>query len=599
MSYSGLFKNPDKQILALQWVRKTNSFVRVIFTLLIFLVWIIDLGYPNQEIFPIHSLIYGIALFVLGQNYLYRLIFIYKDTSRGRRQFEGFLIVFLHFLAALQFGWFNSWALLQEYDAILTNILISLLFFIELSRMSLGVNKMAIHPAMIFILSFLLVILVGTLLLMLPNSTVGGITWIDALFTSTSAVCVTGLIVVDTATVFTGMGKTLIMLLIQIGGLGMMTFTSFFGFFFKGGQSLQSQLFLKDYINEDNISKVGSTLIKIIVFTIIFELLASGLIFVIIDPSLFSSAGERAYFALFHSVSAFCNAGFSTLTNGLYETGFRTEYHIHLILAISIIIGGIGFPVIVSYYQVAKRIGTNYYNSFTKKDSFYHHTPRIFNINTRLTTITTFILLVVGFITYWIFEENNTLAGLEGYGKIVTAFFGSVTPRTAGFNTVDMTQLALPTVLIYLILMWIGASPGSTGGGLKTTTFAVAVLNAISIAKGKDRVEVFNRQIDPETVRKAFAVILLSFLVIGMGVFMVLFFNPELDILDVAFEVFSAFATVGLSLGITAKLTTGSKLVISLIMFLGRVGTLTVLVAFIRKTRSLRYKYPQESVFIS
>jgi potassium uptake TrkH family protein len=599
MSYSGLFKNPDKQILALQWVRKTNSFVRVIFTLLIFLVWIIDLGYPNQEIFPIHSLIYGIALFVLGQNYLYRLIFIYKDTSRGRRQFEGFLIVFLHFLAALQFGWFNSWALLQEYDAILTNILISLLFFIELSRMSLGVNKMAIHPAMIFILSFLLVILVGTLLLMLPNSTVGGITWIDALFTSTSAVCVTGLIVVDTATVFTGMGKTIIMLLIQIGGLGMMTFTSFFGFFFKGGQSLQSQLFLKDYINEDNISKVGSTLVKIIVFTIIFELLASGLIFVIIDPSLFSSAGERAYFALFHSVSAFCNAGFSTLTNGLYETGFRTEYHIHLILAISVIMGGIGFPVIVSYYQVAKRIGTNYYNSFTKKDSFYHHTPRIFNINTRLTTITTFILLVVGFITYWIFEENNTLAGLEGYGKIVTAFFGSVTPRTAGFNTVDMTQLALPTVLIYLILMWIGASPGSTGGGLKTTTFAVAVLNAISIAKGKDRVEVFNRQIDPETVRKAFAVILLSFLVIGMGVFMVLFFNPELDILDVAFEVFSAFATVGLSLGITAKLTTGSKLVISLIMFLGRVGTLTVLVAFIRKTRSLRYKYPQESVFIS
>ena len=599
MSYSGLFKNPDKQILALQWVRKTNSFVRVIFTLLIFLVWIIDLGFPNQEIFPTHFLIYGIALFVLGQNYLYRLLFIYKDASRGRRQFEGFLIVFLHFLAAIQFGMFDSWALLQEYDAILTNILICLLFFIELSRMSLGVNKMAIHPAMIFILSFLLVIFIGTLLLMLPNSTVAGISWTDALFTSTSAVCVTGLIVVDTATVFTGMGKTIIMILFQIGGLGMMTFTSFFGFFFKGGQSLQSQLFLKDYINEDNISKIGSTLIKIMLFTLGFELLASGLIFFIVDSSLFNSTGERAFFALFHSISAFCNAGFSTLTNGLYETGFRTEYHIHLILAISIIMGGIGFPVIVSYYQVAKRIVTNYYNSFTKKDSFYHHTPRIFNINTRLTTITTFILLVVGFITYWIFEENNTLAGLEGYGKIVTAFFGSVTPRTAGFNTVDMTQLALPTVLIYLILMWIGASPGSTGGGLKTTTFAVAVLNAISIAKGKDRVEVFNRQIDPETVRKAFAVILLSFLVIGLGVFMVLFFNPELGILDVAFEVFSAFSTVGLSLGITAKLTTGSKLVISLIMFLGRVGTLTVLVAFIRKTRSLRYKYPQESVFIS
>jgi potassium uptake TrkH family protein len=596
---SGLFKNPDKQILALQWVKKANSLLRVIFTLMIFIVWLVDLGFPNQSVFPVHSILYGIALFVLGQSYFYRLISIYKEVSRGRRQLEGFLIVLLHFCAAIQFGWMDSWTWLQAYEVILTNILICILFFIDLSRISLSVNKMAIHPAMVFILSFLLLILIGTLLLKLPNATTNGITWIDALFTSTSAVCVTGLIVVDTATVFTGMGKTIIMILFQIGGLGMMTFTSFFGFFFKGSQSLQSQLFLKDYINEDNISKVGSTLIKIILFTVVFELLMAGLIFNLVEDSLFKSISEQAFFALFHSISAFCNAGFSTLTNGLYEPGYRLEYHVHLILAICIIVGGIGFPVIVSFAQVLKRVCINWFNIWMKKDSMYHHTPRIFNINTSLTTVSTLILLVVGFITYWIFEEQNTLAGLEGYGKFVTAFFGSVTPRTAGFNTVDMTQLAVPTVLIYLILMWIGASPGSTGGGLKTTTFAVAVLNAISIAKGKDRVEVFNRQIDPETVRKAFAVMLLSFIVIGLGVFLVLFFNPELDVLDVAFEVFSAFSTVGLSLGITAKLTTGSKLVIALIMFLGRVGTLTVLVAFIKKTRSLRYKYPQEGVFIS
>lgn len=599
MSYSGLFKNPDKQILALQWVKKTNSFVRVIFTLLIFLVWIIDLGFPNQDFFPIHSLLYGITLFVLGQNYLYRLIFIFKDSSRGRKQFEIFLTLLLHFSAFIQFGWMESWLWLQAYESVLTNILIFSLFFIELSRLSLGVNKMSLHPALIFILSFLLVIIIGTLLLKLPNATVQGISWIDAFFTATSAVCVTGLIVVDTATAFTGLGQSILMILFQLGGLGVMTFTSFFGFFFKGGQSLQSQLFIKDYINEDNIGKVGSTLIKIILFTILFEALIGGIIFILIDGNLFQTTGDRLFFSLFHSISAFCNAGFSTLTNGLHEVGFRTEYHVHLVLAISIIVGGIGFPVIVSYAQMAKRVINNWINVWTNKDSFYHHTPRIFNINTRLTTTSTFILLIIGFVTYWIFEQQHTLAGLAGYPKFVTAFFGSVTPRTAGFNTVDMTQLAIPTVLIYLILMWIGASPGSTGGGLKTTTFAVAVLNAISIAKGKDRVEVFNRQIDPETVRKAFAVMLLSFIVIGLGVFMVLFFNPELTILEVAFEVFSAFSTVGLSLGITAKLTTGSKLVISIIMFLGRVGTLTVLVAFIRKTRSLRYKYPQEGVFIS
>jgi potassium uptake TrkH family protein len=458
---------------------------------------------------------------------------------------------------------------------------------------------MSLHPALIFILSFLFVIAVGTLLLKLPNATVNGITWIDAFFTSTSAVCVTGLIVVDTATAFTGFGQTIILFLFQLGGLGVMTFTSFFGFFFKGGQSLQSQLFIKDYINEDNIGKVGSTLIKIILFTLIFELLVGVFIYFSVDAKLFENNYDRLFFSVFHSISAFCNAGFSTLTNGLYELGFRTAYTVHLVLAISIIVGGIGFPVIVSFAQMAQRMMSNWLNVLSNKDSYYHHTPRVFNINTRLTTTSTAILLVVGFVTYWIFEQNNTLAGLDGYPKFVTAFFGAVTPRTAGFNTVDMTQLAMPTLLIYLILMWIGASPGSTGGGLKTTTFAVAVLNAISIAKGKDRVEVFKRQIDPETVRKAFAVMLLSFIVIGFGVFLVLFFNPDLTILEVSFEVFSAFSTVGLSLGITSKLTTGSKLVVSLIMFLGRVGTLTVLVAFIRKTRSLRYKYPQEGVFIS
>lgn len=599
MSNSGLFKNPDKQLIALKWVEKTNSVIRVIFTLMIFLVWIIDLGFPDQEIFPIHSLLYGIALFVLGQNYLYRLIFSYKDSSLGKKQLEFFLVALLHLCAFIQFGWLDSLVWLQANESLLTSILIFALFFLELSRFSLGVNKMSLHPALIFILSFLFVIAVGTLLLKLPNATVNGITWIDAFFTSTSAVCVTGLIVVDTATAFTGFGQTIILFLFQLGGLGVMTFTSFFGFFFKGGQSLQSQLFIKDYINEDNIGKVGSTLIKIILFTLIFELLVGVFIYFSVDAKLFENNYDRLFFSVFHSISAFCNAGFSTLTNGLYELGFRTAYTVHLVLAISIIVGGIGFPVIVSFAQMAQRMMSNWLNVLSNKDSYYHHTPRVFNINTRLTTTSTAILLVVGFVTYWIFEQNNTLAGLDGYPKFVTAFFGAVTPRTAGFNTVDMTQLAMPTLLIYLILMWIGASPGSTGGGLKTTTFAVAVLNAISIAKGKDRVEVFKRQIDPETVRKAFAVMLLSFIVIGFGVFLVLFFNPDLTILEVSFEVFSAFSTVGLSLGITSKLTTGSKLVVSLIMFLGRVGTLTVLVAFIRKTRSLRYKYPQEGVFIS
>ena len=599
MGLENLWNNPQKWQVFLKLLRLANGTLRVISTAIIFFVYVLDIGISDRVVWKSEPLILGIGLLIVGQNFLYRLFFIYKESSKSRLVLEILLTILLHLAALLQFEWINISSFSETLENSLTHLLIFLLFFIDLSRLSIGINKLSIHPALIFILSFLILIGVGTLLLKLPNATTSGISWVDAMFTATSAVCVTGLIVVDTATAFTPLGQTFIMVLFQIGGLGMMTFTSFFGFFFKGGQSLQSELFLKDYINEDNIGQVGSTLVKIIVFTLGIEALAAIMIYFSLPEYLFSGMQDQFFFSVFHSISAFCNAGFSTLSLGLYEEGFREQYNVHLILAFSIILGGFGFPVIVAYFQVVKGLFNRWFNLITEKEHFFHHIPRLINVNTKLITYTTIILLIVGFVTYWIFEQDHSLKGLSGYGKVVTAFFGSVTPRTAGFNTVDMRSMAIPTVLIYLILMWIGASPGSTGGGLKTSTFAVAVLNAFSVAKGKDRVEVFKRQLDPDTVNKAFAVILLSFLVIGTGVFLVLWFNPELAILDVAFEIFSAFSTVGLSLGITGQLSVGSKIVVSVIMFLGRVGTLTVLVAFVKKARTLRYKYPREGVFIS
>lgn len=478
------------------------------------------------------------------------------------------------------------------------NILVILLFIMELGKLSLMVNKLKLSPSLVFILSFILLIFIGAALLSLPRSTTVPITFIDALFTSTSAVCVTGLIVVDTSSVYTVFGQTLIMTLFQIGGLGMMTFTSFFGFFFKGSLSIENSLYLKDYINENNVGVIGSTLVKIIIFTIGVELIGAILIYQLTGPELFTNNSSRFFFALFHSISAFCNAGFSTLYNGLYEPGFRGLYTMHLVIAFSIILGGIGFPVFINYYNYLQRVIIGGVRQIVGLEK-YKHTPRVSKINTRLAVYTTGLLLVVGFVVYWVFEQENSLKGLSTYGKIVTSFFGSVTPRTAGFNTIDMTTLAVPTVLFYLILMWIGASPGSTGGGLKTTTFAVAILNTWSVATGRRRVEVFGREISGETLRKSFAAIALSFLVIGVGVFLITIFNPELELIDVAFEVFSAFSTVGLSLGITAKLSTASKIVIMLVMFLGRVGTLTILVAISRKIGERRYRYPEESVIVS
>lgn len=547
------------------------------------------------------NIIYNILLILLALGYTIRMFSSAEKYSSARKTVEVIIVIALIVVPAVNIALDSLGSTVTiahvELATFLTDFLILVLFLGELSRISLTFSRLKIHPALVFILSFLLLILIGTLLLSLPNATTDGISLVDAVFTSTSAVCVTGLIVLDTSSDFTFLGQFIIMGLFQVGGLGMMTFTSFFGFFFKGSYSLRNQLFLRDYINEESISAINSTLTKIILFTLAVEGTAAVLIFISLDKELFESYGDQLFFSVFHAVSGFCNAGFSTLGGGLYEEGFRTEYNVHLILAFTIIIGGIGFPVVLGYYNYFRHIVIGTKRMLTGEEKF-RHAPRVANINAKLVVYTTFALLVFGFISYWLFEAEHTLKGLSGYGKLVTAFFGSVTPRTAGFNTVDMGSLAVPTILIYLMLMWIGASPGSTGGGLKTTTFAVAVINTLSIAKGKKRVEAFNRELGSETIKKAFAVILLSFLVMGLGVFIVLLFNPEMQLIDVAFEICSAFSTVGLSLGITNSLTTGSKLTVAVVMFLGRVGTMTVLVAFFWRAHSYSYKYPEENVFV-
>ena len=565
-------------------------------------LFVYQLGYASDPAkILITSKIFDVLLILLGGAILARDVVANKSLKDKRIIFEMIVAVLLIIAALIRwkaFGDFSEDVLIVSKKFFFVNILVILIFIQELGKFSLLVNKLKLSPSLVFILSFLILILIGTALLSLPRSTTAGISFIDALFTSTSAVCVTGLAVLDTSVAFTPFGQVIIMTLFQIGGLGMMTFTTFFGFFFKGSLSIENSLFLRDYINENNVGEISSTLIKVILFTLLVEFFSTVLIYFFTEDSLFSSSGQKWFFASFHAISAFCNAGFSTLSAGLYEPGFRELYNMHLVVAVTIILGGIGFPVFINYYNYLHRVikGAIRYKLWGEK---YKHTPRVTNINTRLVMNTTGILLVVGFVTYWYFEQEFTLKGLSPYGKFVTAFFGSVTPRTAGFNTVDMTALSVPTILIYLILMWIGASPGSTGGGLKTSTFAVAVLNTWSIASGRTRVEVFGRQITAETLRKAFAVIALSFMTIGLGVFMVMIFNPELALIDVAFEIFSAFATVGLSLGITAKLTTASKLVVSIVMFLGRVGTLTILVAITRKVAEQRYKLPEETVFIT
>lgn len=488
------------------------------------------------------------------------------------------------------------WLLFLGSDWVLYLVVI-LLLLIQLSRSDIRLANLSGNPALLFIMSFVLLVIAGASLLLLPRSTVSGISIVDAFFTSTSAVCVTGLTVVDTATQFTFFGKCIILLLIQLGGFGIMTFTTFFAFVFRGSSSVRDQLYLKDYMQVEQLSDVMSTLLKIVLITLLFEALGAIAIWFSLDDTLVSGA-EKIWFSVFHSVSAFCNAGFSTLSNGFYDEGLRFNYSLQIIISLLIILGGLGFPIVFNFTQLVKQRARRLYSRI-----FFNrpvaHVPRIININTKIVIITTAALLGVGWLLFFLTERNNVLADHPWYGKVIVSFFGSSSPRTAGFNAWDMSHLTTSTVLLYLLLMWIGASPGSTGGGIKTTTFAIAMMNVVSLARGKDRIEMERREIANESVKRAFAVMALSLLVIGLAVFLVTMFDPAKELLAVAFECFSAFATVGLSLNLTPQLSDASKVVVMLTMFIGRVGTITLIVAFIRKATTLNYRYPKENIFIN
>jgi trk system potassium uptake protein TrkH len=507
------------------------------------------------------------------------------------RIFDIVLFLFLVILLIHNFWWGTIPAL---YERPWVYVAVFLVFLREFSAIELDIYKKYLNPAQLFIASFLAIIIIGTSLLILPKATHSGISVIDALFTSTSAVCVTGLIVVDTGTYFTSFGKSVILFLIQAGGIGIMTFTSYFSYFFRGSSSYENQLLLKDMVNSEKIGEVFSTLKKIILLTFIIEAVGTGIIFFSLDARLISSTSERVFFSVFHSISAFCNAGFSTLENSLYAPGFRFNYPLHMIIAFLFIIGGIGFPIAFNFFKFLKHI---FIERLLRRKGNY--IPWLININTRLVLITTGALLLSGTLLFYLFEYNNTLAEHRGLGKVIAAFFGASTPRTAGFNSVDMSALNLSTLMVVFLLMWVGASPGSTGGGIKTTSFAIGTLNFISIARGKDRIEVFRREVSEMSVKRAFAVISLSLIVIGISVFLIAVFDPDKELLAIAFESFSAYSTVGLSLGVTGNLSAQSKLVIIITMFIGRVGMLTILTAFLRRMKPFKYRYPSEDILIN
>lgn len=567
------------------------------------LVIIYDFGFPHGDrIDEVLQVSYRVVILISAVALLSRYVLFSFQPRRSIWLTDGLL--FLLFVSTIIWsvhdagaeqseGWFDFLD-----DRLWIRIVILLAFFRELSHQRFYLSRFQFNPAQLFIGSFIVIILFGAILLLLPNATHDGISLIDALFTSTSAVCVTGLIVVDTGSYFTIFGQLVILGLFQIGGIGIMTFTSFFSYFFKGGTTFESQLMLNQVVSSDRVSQVFSTLGRIIVTTFTVELIGAALILVSLREGLFEGFSEEVFFSVFHAVSGFCNAGFSTLSNSLYDVDFRFLYSVQMIVAVLFIFGGLGFPIVFNIAGTIKHfVKLRWLNKNWRKTIFYR--PENFNVNSKIVIITTAGLLTFGTVMFYILEYNNTLQEHNWYGKIVTAFFGAATPRTAGFNTVDTSALHISTVLVVIMLMWIGASPGSTGGGIKTSTFAVAFMNCIKIARGRNKIEVFKRELSNISISRATAIIFMSLIFIWISVFIVSLFDGHLGMVNIVFECFSAFSTVGLSLGVTADFSSASKLVLVFTMLIGRVGTLSLIIALIKKAKYQRYNYPTEDVLIN
>lgn len=478
------------------------------------------------------------------------------------------------------------------------NILIGVISVIHLSRQTFLVMQSRIKPSLLFSFSFLFFIWIGTGLLMLPNATFDGIGFIDALFMAATSVCVTGLTTVPPAATFTPAGFLILMILIQVGGIGVMTFTSFFALSFMGKSSFTSEMMLKDVLNENQLGGLFRAVLKIIAVTLLIEGIGAYLIYMQIRGDWPGTRAGAWFFSVFHAISAFCNAGISTLPDNLADRLVVRDYSLQFFMALLIIVGGLGFPIVFNYVKLIQHILVNGFNLLIGKQKRYIHRPHIINAYTRIVVLTTLFLLVTGTALYFLAEKDNTLAGMPFPGKLAGSFFSAVTPRTAGFNIVDMDRLSTAALLLLIILMGIGASPMSTGGGLKTTTVFVAVLATWNVLRNKLPLEAFGREIVPQNIRRALTILMLYLLWMFVVLLMLSFSEKGVPLFTLFFEVTSALSTVGLSLDFTPRLSDFGKVVIILTMFIGRMGVYTFFLGLVKDSKRKNYTYPQENILM-
>lgn len=527
----------------------------------------------------------------------------YRDTKREFKSVAWILSVLLLFsLIPVVFKRPDEGgAILHFWEFLHSKVYrILLLILLSLFNLSNGLIRLLgrrTNPALMLAASFVVIIIIGSGLLMLPNSTVDGIAWLDSLFVSTSAVCVTGLSPVDIPQTFTPVGLTIIILLIQIGGLGVMTFTSFFAMFFMGNTTVYNQLVVRDMMSTSSLSSLLSTLIHILIFTLILEGIGAFAIWGVVRGTLGMTVDEEIAFAVFHSISAFCNAGFSTLSNGLGDPLVFHQNGLFLVLAALIILGGIGFPILVNFKDALiirfKRLVAFVRNTRPP------HVYRLYSLNTKIVLYTTLVLLVGGSVLMGALEWNGALAGMGFFEKIVKSFFMAVSPRSAGFGYIAPEHLQIPTFLVLLVLMWIGGAAQSTAGGVKVNTIAVVFLNIMALIKRTNRIEVFGRELSSHSIRRAHATVFVSILILVVALFVLAILEPNASASALGYECVAALSTCGAGLGITPSLGAGSKIVVIALMLIGRVGIITILLGIVKQGNKQNYSYPSGEIIIN
>lgn len=576
------------------------SHVIISFTALIVMGFLYGFDHSADE----RDFLFGIieTSFVFYTLYFFiRWIYEFKPREFIRRNWLESIVILILIAEGISYNLFGIFLLeelaksfnISGYTDI-SNVLIQLYFFFTIiitSGKGGGmIPAIKVHPAMVFIFSFLLLILIGTILLMLPRmtNTVDGMGFVDALFTSTSATCVTGLMVEDTVNFFTFRGQIIILILIKLGGLNIIAFGYFMAFAGRLGLKVKQHDVIEDFVNKETALNAQAMLGKVVAWSVGIEIIGAIMLFAVWGRDMFVTLGDRIYHSVFLSVSAFNNAGISLFTEGLadMESGVGTNYLVHLVVTLVVFFGALGMVAIFDLFD-PKNLRERLKKPW-----------KTISFSTKIALYFSLILVAVGALAFYCLEYNNTLADLGAVEAIITSLFQSVT-RTSGFNTVDIGSVGAPMLFLLIILMFIGSSSSSTGGGIKTSTFALILADVTATIKGLNHTSLFKRTIPAALKSRAYGVLVIFIVGNALGIFILSISEIEIlnthkdGMLALVFEQVSAMGTVGLSMGITSEVSDVGKIVLAISMFVGRVGTLTVAFALGRQLISKNFKYAE------